>query len=98
MTRSRRASASRGVATTLEHRGERGDPLYGIRDILRAGRENLTERQKQRLADVFAVREEHVEVDVAWQCAQRLRGLTNYDNHRPRMLLVAGGLDPTTPT
>ena len=26
------------------------------------------------------------------------RGFTNYDNYRLRMLLVAGGLDPTTPT
>ena len=26
------------------------------------------------------------------------RGFTNYDNYRLRMLLIAGGLDPTTPT
>ncbi|GGF48977.1 hypothetical protein GCM10010922_26080 [Microbacterium sorbitolivorans] len=161
----------RAQQNTLERRGRRGDPLYGIRNILRAGRENLTDRQKQRLADAFAVREEHVEVEVAWQCAQQLRdayrhadlaegrqlaehaldsvpscpipesarlgrtltqwrtaflaywttnrssnggteavnglielarrvarGFTNYDNYRLRMLLVAGGLDPVTPT
>lgn len=58
---------------TLGHRGRRGDPLYGIRNILRAGRERLTDRQKQRLEAAFTVREEHVEVDVAWQCAQQLR-------------------------
>lgn len=156
---------------TLQHRGRKGDPLYGIRNILRAGREHLTDRQTQRLAAAFAVREEHVEVEVAWQAAQQLRaayqhadlaagrtiaehvldsfpscpipeiarlgrtltqwrdaflaywtterssnggteavnglielarrvarGFTNYDNYRLRMLLVAGGLDPTTPT
>jgi hypothetical protein len=33
----------------------------------------LTERQKQRLEDAFTEREEHLEVDVAWQCAQQLR-------------------------
>ena len=156
---------------TLQHRGRKGDPLYGIRNILRAGREHLTDRQTQRLAAAFAVREEHIEVEVAWQAAQQLRaayqhadlaagrtiaehvldsfpscpipeiarlgrtltqwrdaflaywtterssnggteavnglielarrvarGFTNYDNYRLRMLLVAGGLDPTTPT
>lgn len=153
------------------HRGRKGDPLYGIRNILRAGRENLTDRQKQRLADAFTQREEHVEVEVAWQAAQQLRdayahadlaagrqiaaqvldsfpscpipeiarlgrtlnqwrdaflaywatnrssnggteavnglielarrvarGFTNYENYRLRMLLIAGGLDPVTPT
>jgi hypothetical protein len=29
---------------TLGHRGRRGDPLYGIRTILRAGAENLIEK------------------------------------------------------
>ncbi|CAG7844179.1 hypothetical protein USB125703_00404 [Pseudoclavibacter triregionum] len=58
---------------TLQHRGRKGDPLYGIRNILRAGREHLTDRQTQRLAAAFAVREEHVEVEVAWQAAQQLR-------------------------
>ena len=54
--------------TTLEHRGQRGDPLYGIRNTLRAGRNKLTDRQKARLDTAFTQREEHVEVDVAWQC------------------------------
>ena len=156
---------------TLGHRGRRGDALYGIRNILRAGQERLTDRQKARLDAAFTQREEHVEVDVAWQAAQQLRdayrhadlatgrkiaehvleslptcpipeiarlgrtlrqwraaflsywdtdrssnggteavnglielarrvarGFRNYDNYRLRMLLAAGGLDPTTPT
>jgi len=156
---------------TLGHRGRRGDALYGIRNILRAGQERLTDRQKARLDAAFTQREEHVEVDVAWQAAQQLRdayrhadlatgrkiaehvleslptcpipeiarlgrtlrqwraaflsywdtdrssnggteavnglielarrvarGFRNYDNYRLRMLLIAGGLDPTTPT
>lgn len=50
---------------TLEHRGRRGDPLYGIRNILRARRDKLTDRQKARLETAFTQREEHVEVEVA---------------------------------
>ena len=55
------------------HRGRKGDPLYGIRTILRAGAERLTERQQGRLAKAIAADERHVEVHVAWQVAQRLR-------------------------
>lgn len=156
---------------TLDHRGRKGDPLYGIRNILRAGRERLTDKQNGRLEAAFTQREEHIEVEVAWHAAQQLRdaykhpdlaqgkeialaalrsfptcpipeiarlgktltqwrdaflaywstdrssnggteavnglielarrvarGFTNYDNYRLRMLLIAGGLDPTTPT
>ena len=35
---------------TLGRRGHSGDPLYGIRNILHAGAEKLTERQHARLA------------------------------------------------
>jgi transposase len=55
------------------HRGRAGDPLYGIRNILRAGREKLTDRQKTRLSKAFGADERHVEVEVAWLAAQRLR-------------------------
>jgi hypothetical protein len=34
---------------TLGHRGRKNDPLYGIRTVLRAGAEHLTDRQQQRL-------------------------------------------------
>src|SRR5215204_3925320 len=39
---------------TRGHRGHRDDPLYRIRNILRAGAENLTDRQKARLAAAWA--------------------------------------------
>src|SRR5665213_257621 len=45
------------------HRGRSGDPLYGIRNVLRAGEEKLTDKQKARLANAFAADERHVEVD-----------------------------------
>lgn len=58
---------------TLGHRGRKGDPLYGIQTILRAGAEHLTERQQARLAKAIAADPAHEEVHVAWQVAQRLR-------------------------
>jgi len=58
---------------TLGHRGRKGDPLYGIQTILRAGVENLTEKQRNRLATVIETDPAHDEVFVAWQCAQELR-------------------------
>lgn len=64
---------------TLGHRGRKGDPLYGIRTILRAGQENLTQRQKTRRDAAFAARAEHIEVEVAYRCAQQLRSAYHQD-------------------
>ncbi len=61
------------------HRGRKGDPLYGIRTILRCGVEQLTDRQQQRLAKAIAADERHDEVHVAWQCAQQLRSVYHQD-------------------
>ena len=47
------------------HRGRKNDPLYRIRNTLRAGEENLTERQRTRLQAAWAADERHVEVEVA---------------------------------
>ena len=63
------------------HRGRRDDPLYRIRNILRAGQEHLTDRQKTRLESAFTADERHVEVEVAWQCAQRLRSVYHQSSH-----------------
>lgn len=62
------------------HRGRSGDPLYGIRNVLRAGAEKLTDKQKTRLDKAFAADERHVEVEVAWRCAQQLRSAYTADN------------------
>jgi transposase len=62
------------------HRGRSGDPLYGIRNILRAGREKLTHRQNTRLDEAFAADERHIEVEVAWLAAQRLREAYTHPN------------------
>jgi transposase len=62
---------------TCGHRGRTGDPLYGIRRVLRTGVELLTDRQQQRLAAVFD-NEAHVEVEATWGIYQRI--ITAYRN------------------
>lgn len=63
------------------HRGRKNDPLYRIRNILRAGQEHLTDRQQARLDAAFAADERHIEVEVAWQCAQQLRSVYHQPSH-----------------
>lgn len=58
---------------TRGHRGRKGDPLYGIQKLLRAGAENLTDRQLQRLAAAIEADDAHQAVYLAWRCAQDLR-------------------------
>ena len=63
------------------HRGRKDDPLYRIRNLLRAGQENLTDRQRVRLEQVWAADDRHVAVEVAWQCAQLVRSAYHQNNH-----------------
>jgi len=57
------------------HRGRSGDPLYGIRNLLRCGAERLTDKQTARLDTAIAADDRHDEVHIAWQCAQRVRAV-----------------------
>lgn len=57
----------------LGHRGRKGEPLYEIGEILRAGREHLTPRQQTRLATAFAAHPDYFAVEVAYRCARGLR-------------------------
>ena len=66
---------------TTGHRGRRDDPLYRIRNILRAGQEHLTDPQQARLRTAFTAREEHVEVEVAYRCAHQVRSCFHQDSH-----------------
>ena len=50
---------------TIGHRGRKGDPLYQIRLLLRASRDRLTKRQKERLREAFTADEAHISVEVA---------------------------------
>jgi transposase len=63
------------------HRGRKNDPLYRIRNILHAGAEHLTERQRARLAAAIAADERHDEVWVAYQCAQQVRSAYHQASH-----------------
>lgn len=58
---------------TTGHRGRKGDPLYGIQRLLRAGAENLTDKQLNRLAAAIEANDAHQKVYIAWRCAQDLR-------------------------
>ena len=53
------------------HRGRRGDPLYSARRTLHTGTDLLTEKQKTRLAALFAD-DAHVEVETTWAVYQRM--------------------------
>ena len=55
--------------------------MYRVRNILRAGQENLTDRQRTRLKSAFAADERHLEVEVAWSCAQQVRSAYHQDTH-----------------
>ncbi len=63
------------------HRGRKNDPLYRVRNILRAGVESLTERQHARLDAAWAADDRHVEVELAWRCAQQVRSAYHQDTH-----------------
>jgi len=56
---------------TCGHRGRTGDPLYGIHRVLRIGTDLLTDKQRTRLAAVFA-NDEHVQVEATWGIYQRI--------------------------
>ena len=56
---------------TCGHRGRTGDPLYGIRRVLRTGADLLTDKQNKRLIAVFAD-ERHVQVEATWGIYQRI--------------------------
>jgi len=58
---------------TLGHRGRRGDPLYGIRRVLRRGAERLTARQYRRLLAALSAGDPDGQVGRAWIAMQELR-------------------------
>ena len=65
---------------TTGHRGRKGDPLYRVQNILRAGAEHLTDRQWARLNTSFGADQRHLEVSLAWQAAQQLRSVYHHSD------------------
>jgi len=57
----------------LGHRGRKHDPLYRIRNALRAGADKLTARQISRIEAGLQAGDPDFEVTVAWRCYQQLR-------------------------
>jgi len=58
---------------TLGRRGHKHDPLYRIRNVLRAGMDKLSARQIDRLEVGLNEGDPNYEVTIAWQCYQQLR-------------------------
>jgi len=56
---------------TCGHRGRTGDPLYAARRTLHTGADLLTDKQTQRLQDLFKA-DKHVEVEATWGIYQRM--------------------------
>ena len=68
---------------TTGHRARTGDPLYQIRNLLRASRHRLTPRQQERLREAFVADEAHISVEVAYLHRASARGLPSRHT-RPR--------------
>lgn len=58
---------------TLAHRGRAGDPLYGIRRVLRRGHDHHSDRSWTRLLRGLDLGDPNGEVAAAWIAAQELR-------------------------
>jgi transposase len=70
------------------HRGYQDDPLYSARRTLYTGADLLTDRQADRLTDLFAA-DEHVEVQATWGIYQRMiSAYREPDRQRGRDLMV----------
>ncbi len=70
------------------HRGRRDDPLYRARRTLHTGSDLMTEKQCQRLRDLF-VGDAHVQVEATWGIYQRMIGAYREpDRAKGRELMV----------
>ena len=56
---------------THGHRGHKDDPLYAARRTLHTGADLLTDKQKDRLSNLFAA-DDHVQVEATWGIYQRM--------------------------
>ncbi|HEX6757031.1 MAG TPA: ISL3 family transposase [Propionibacteriaceae bacterium] len=71
------------------HRGRKGDPLYRARRTLHTGADLLTDKQRERLTDLFAA-DEHVQVEATWGIYQRMiAAYREPDRTRGRELMKA---------
>ncbi len=74
---------------TCGHRGRKGDPLYSSRRTLHTGADLLTDKQEQRLTDLFTT-DTHVQVEATWGIYQRMIAAYRHeDRARGRELMQA---------
>ncbi|MCP2180049.1 ISL3 family transposase [Prauserella alba] len=77
------------------HRGRRDDPLYRARRTLHTGTSLLTDKQKDRLAALFAV-EEHIQVEATWGIYQRVIAAYREPDRRTGRVLMSKLIDSIT--
>ena len=65
---------------TLGHRGRKGDPLYGIRRLLTAAHERISDRGQVRLRGLLDAGDPHGEVRTAWHAKETVRGIYGIDS------------------
>ena len=70
------------------HRGRAGDPLYRARRTLHTGADLLTDRQRERLEQLFAD-DAHAQVEATWEIYQRMvAAYREPDRRRGRELMT----------
>ena len=74
-------------------------PAVRIRNTLRAGAENLTDRQQARVHEAFTAREDTSRFRSPWSCAQQVRSAYHQTSHAARRLIAEKIIDtfPTCP-
>jgi transposase len=79
------------------HRGRTGDPLYGIRRLLRRRADRLTGRAWQRLRDGLTAGDPTGEVTAAWSVAQDLMDCYHTRDATAAAQLITAALDCPVP-
>jgi transposase len=85
---------------TTGHRGRTGDPLFTARRTLTTGADLLTDKQTQRLQDLFTA-DQHVQVQATWGIYQRMVAAYRDDDRakgRAQMQAVIDSLASAVPT
>ena len=65
---------------TLGHRGRKDGPLYGIRRLLTAASERISDRGKVRLRGLLDAGDPHGEVRTAWHAKETVRDIYGIDS------------------
>ena len=83
--------------TTTGHRGRIGDPLYGIRRLLRRRADRMSRHAWQRLRDGLTAGDPDGEVTAAWSIAQDLMGCYHTRDTAAAERVITAALDCPVP-